>query len=312
MENTNLVTKPNPRQLFERPEVQERFKNILGKKSAGFIVSVINCINSNDMLQHAEQNSILFAAANAATLDLPVNQNLGFAYIVPYRDHKTGVVSAQFQMGYKGFIQLAQRSGQFKTINAMDVRDGEIVAHDRLTGEITFQWIENQQDREKAPVIGYVGYFKMLNGFEKTLFMGIDELKRHGKKYSQSFKKGYGLWEDNFDAMAIKTVLKLLLSKYAPLSIEMQRAVISDQAILSDWEGQSIQYTDNEVPVVSLEEQSRMKEEERVRSFIEAATESVQLLECEEYISSLPIDHPLHALFSNKAQELADKPVKSL
>ena len=273
--------------LFEREDVKKKFESMLGKKASGFIVSVINAVQNSDMLQQADRNSILFSAAVAASLDLPINENLGFAYIVPYnRKQKDGSyqVLAQFQLGYKGFIQLAQRSGQFRTINATDVREGEITEYNRLTGDIEFEWIEDRKDRDKAKIIGYVGYFKMINGFEKTMFMTIDDLKNHGKQYSQSFKKGYGLWETNLDAMSIKTVLKLLLSKYAPLSIEMQTAVLTDQAVINDWGAKDIEYPDNEEVIPDVTEVASKKEKERVLKYIKDAKTMEEQDEVDEHV----------------------------
>lgn len=233
--------------LFAQDSIKKRFQELLGSKMQGFVTSVLQCVASNDLLSKAEPHSVLHAAAVAATLDLPLNNSLGMAYIVPYNVKQEGggkKVMAQFQMGYKAFIQLAQRSGQFKTINATEVREGEIKTHDRQSGEIIFEWIQGPERTQKQ-VIGYIAYFKLLNGFEKSLYMTSDELKAHGQEYSQSFKKGFGLWKDKFDAMASKTVLKLLLSKYAPLSIAMQTAVIADQAIINNSETLDITHVDN-------------------------------------------------------------------
>lgn len=255
-----METKPailSAKDLFSQDNVKAKFQELLGKKAHGFITSVLQIVASNNLLAKVDPYSVYNSAAVAATLDLPLNNNLGFAYIVPYnqsyKDDKGNWQTkqvAQFQMGYKGFIQLAQRSGQFRTINAIDVRDGEIKSHDRLTGEIEFQWIENEIERLKKPVIGYVAYFKLLNGFEKMSFMTTEKLKQHGVKYSQTFKKDKGLWKDEFDVMAIKTVIKLLLSKYAPLSIDLQRAVITDQGIINDVEATDITYADNDQSLI--------------------------------------------------------------
>lgn len=167
-------------------------------------------------------------------MNLPINPNLGFAYIIPYKSNKTGKYEAQFQMGYKGFIQLAQRSGQFKRINATDVREGELLGVNRLSGELNIEWIEDEKERNTKPVVGYIGYFKLLNGFEKELYMTVEELQSHGKKYSQSFKRGYGLWADEFDTMAKKTVLKLLISKYGALTTNLQEAILADQSAVGE------------------------------------------------------------------------------
>lgn len=253
-----------PKKLFERDDVKQKFADLLGKRSSSFMTSVLQIVSQNELLAKADPQSIYHSACVAATLDLPLNQNLGFAYIVPYgAKQKDGTYKqvAQFQMGYKGFIQLSQRSGQFRTINCSDVREGEIKSKDRLTGDYTFAWIESETERLKAPVIGYVAYFELLNGFSKMLYMSTDQLRNHGTKFSQTFKKGYGLWKDDFENMASKTVLKLLLSKFAPLSVEMQKSVIVDQAIINDEEGTNVEYTDHEEIIVD-------KEAERIQLMI--------------------------------------------
>ncbi len=225
--------------LLERDDVKSKFKEILGKKSTAFITSVLQIVASNDLLKNANPMSIYQAASVAATLDLPINSNLGFAYIIPYRSKDGGQV-AQFQMGYKGFIQLAQRTGLFKTISATPVYEGQIVSENPLTGFV-FDFTQKKSDK----LVGFASYFQLLNGFEKTLYMTVKQLEAHGVKYSQTARKGFGLWKDNFEAMAQKTVLKLLLSKFAPLSVEMQTAVVTDQAIVKDANTLDVEYVDN-------------------------------------------------------------------
>jgi recombination protein RecT len=252
--------------LFAKDEVKSKFQEMMGKRAAAFITSVLQITSQNEMLSTADPVTIYQSAAVAATLDLPLNNNLGFAYIVPYNSkQKDGSwkVVAQFQIGAKGFKQLALRSGQFLMINDTDVREGELKHYDRLTGEIEFEWIQDVKERLSRPIIGYASYFKLLNGFEKTYYMTVDELKDHGLKFSQTFKKGFGLWKDDFDGMARKTVIKLNLSKNAPLSVEMQRAVITDQAVVNDAETEDVEYVDNDDSIdtaVSIEEIQSMYE----------------------------------------------------
>ncbi len=236
--NTSIV------QFMSEEAVAENIKNTLGKRTPQFIASVAALVNSNVQLQECDRKSLLSACLVAASLDLPINQNLGFAYIIPYKDEARGKV-AQFQMGWKGFVQLAQRSGQVKTINATDVREGEIVEHNQLTGEMTFEW---KIERNELPIIGYVAYIELLNGFTKTLYMGNEELKKHAGKYSQSFKynSAMNLWRDDFDVMAKKTVIKLLLSKYAPMTSDIQTALLADQAYIT--EDGEYEYVDNQLP----------------------------------------------------------------
>lgn len=239
------------KQFFEQDNVKKRFSEMLGKRAPQFITSVLQITASNDLLSKADPISIYNSAAVAATLDLPLNNNLGFAYIVPYNNkQKDGSFKtvAQFQLGYKGFIQLAQRSGQFRTIAAAPIFDGQLVESNPLTG-FRFDFTKKTSD----VIIGYAAFFQLLNGFEKTLFMTTEELKKHGVKYSQTYKKGFGLWKDDFDGMAIKTVIKLLLSKFAPLSIEMQKAVITDQAFINNEDATDVTYIDNDEPAIDKE-----------------------------------------------------------
>lgn len=206
--------------LLKSESIQKRFNSMLKDKAPGFMSSILSIANSSTNLKTCNPSSIIAAAFIAASLDLPINQNLGFAYIIPYK----GV--AQFQMGWKGFIQLSQRTGQYKTINVSCVYEGELESVNRFTGEMTF----NIDGRYNDTVVGYVAYFKMLNGFEKYSYMTKEEIEKHGKKYSKSYSSSSGQWQLNFDAMAMKTVIKLLLSKYGMMTTEIQTAVKSDQA----------------------------------------------------------------------------------
>lgn len=257
MENKPALT---PKDLFSTDKVKAKFQELLGSRAQGFITSVLQVI-ADPKFKDVDPNSVYHAAATAATLDLPINNNLGFAYIVPYKqwvDAGNGnmkqVPVAQFQMGYKGFIQLAQRSGQFKTISAAPIYEGQLVEENPLTG---FIFDFTKRPSEGTKIIGYAAYFSLINGFEKTFFMPIENITGHAKKYSQSYKKeATGIWKDDFDGMAIKTVLKLVLSKYAPLSIEMQRGVITDQSVVKDSETLDVEYVDNqtqELPEIDKE-----------------------------------------------------------
>jgi len=279
--------------LFGKDEVRNKFQELLGKRAPSFITSVLQIVASNDLLSKADPHSVYHSAAVAATLDLPLNNNLGFAYIVPYNQkQKDGTYKqvAQFQMGYKGFIQLAQRSGQFRTISATPVYEGQLIEQNPLLG-FRFDFTK----RTTETVIGYASYFQLLNGFEKTLYISVEDLKKHGVKYSQTFKKGFGLWKDDFDAMAIKTVLKLLLSKFAPLSIDMQRAVITDQGIVNDAEAQDITYADNEETLID-------KESERVVLMIQDAQSVEELKAVEPHLKDGQMD-----LYTVKLDELKAK-----
>lgn len=261
----------------------ENIKKTLGNKTPQFIASVASLVNSNEALAKTDKKSVLSACLIAATLDLPINQNLGFAYIIPYKN------KAQFQMGYKGFIQLAQRSGRFQTINVSDVRAGEIKGRNRLTGDIIFEWIE--KDRDKLPLEGFVAYIKLTNGFEKSLYMTIKELEKHGLRYSQMAKRGYGLWRDDFEAMASKTVIKLLLSKYAPLTVEMQTAQLADQAVITD---DGYKYVDNQP--IDAKEVAQEKETERILKHIKESKTRLELEQCKLAIT----DKEVQKLYNTK------------
>ena len=210
--------------MLETPAFKKKFEEMLGKKAAGFISSIIAVTNSSNYLMKADPATVIGAAAQAAMLDLPINQSLGFAYIVPYKG------AAQFQLGYKGYIQLAQRTDKYVDIGSATVYEGELETKNRLLGR--FEFGEKTSDK----VIGYLAYFKLKNGFEKYLFMTIDEAQKHAQKYSQNYKGGTDKWGvADFNVMAEKTVLKRLLSKFGPLSIEdvhMAQAVSNDGSVI--------------------------------------------------------------------------------
>lgn len=215
---------------FANPKVSEFLTKQLGEKKGEFVSNVIALTESDKSLQNCNPAELMKCAMNATALNLPLNKNLGYAYVIPYGN------KPQFQMGYKGFIQLAIRSGQYKTINTTEVREGEI-KRNKFTGHIDFIGENNT-----GKVLGYLAYIEMLNGFQQSLYMTVEQVKAHAQKYSKNFAKyGTGLWKDEFDLMAKKTVLKLLLNRYGVLSTEMQKAVVADQ---SDSNGQ---YIDNPI-----------------------------------------------------------------
>ena len=230
------------RELFNNPIIKTKIEQLVGKNSATFATSVMQIANSNALLRTAEPTSIFNAACMAATLNLPLQNGLGFAYIVHFKNNKERKVEAQFQIGYKGFIQLAQRSGQFKRLVALPVYKKQLIKKDFING-FEFDW-EQEPEQNENP-IGYYAYFKLVNDFSAELYMSHDDIVKHAQRYSQTFKKGFGVWHDNFEAMALKTVIKLLLSKQAPLSVEMQQAVLADQSVVKDVENQEFNYTDN-------------------------------------------------------------------
>lgn len=240
----NEIVKSKSKEFFSQPVVQEKLKELLGKNAAAFATSVLQIVNSNSMLVDADPKTVFSAACMAATLNLPISNSLGFAYIVPFNNRKENKIEAQFMIGWKGYVQLAQRSGQFVRIVATMVYKDQIVEFDVLNGH-TFDWSRIPVNNEEP--VGYLAYFKLINGFTADLYMSKEEVQKHANKYSQTARKGYGVWKDQFDAMALKTVLKLLLSKQAPLSIEMQQAELSDQSVVRDIDNQEFEYPDNEI-----------------------------------------------------------------
>ncbi len=296
---TQLSTQDNltAKGLFSREDVKLKFKEMLGRKSQGFITSVLQIVASNSMLQKADPNSIFNAAATAATLDLPINNNLGFAYIVPYnqrfKDEKGNWQSkqvAQFQLGYKGFIQLAQRSGQFKTIAATPIYEGQIVSNNPLTGT-EFDFTKG----DGKTIVGYASYFKLINGFEKTLYMTLDEMNAHGAKFSKSYANSDSLWKKDPIGMGNKTVIKLLLSKFAPMSIEMQKAILTDQAVINNEEGDNVTYIDNEPEIIN-------KESERLLLMINDCTTVEDLMKLDPDVKALN-DEEVTTIYNQRCQE---------
>ena len=220
--------------FFLRDDVKKKFQELLGQKSVGFITSVMQVVNNNNLLQKASPASIYNAAAMAATLDLPINQNLGLAWIVPYGN------AAQFQVGWREFVTLAKRSGQYKAINVTEVYENQFKSFNTLTEEIDADFTL----KGEGNIVGYVAYFRELNGFEKTSFWTVEEVKKHAQQFSKTYKQSNGVWATSFNAMAKKTVLKNTLSKWGTLSIEMQNAVIADSAIINDVETLDVEYVD--------------------------------------------------------------------
>lgn len=201
---------------------KKQMKALLKDKAGYFAMALMQVVDGNEQLKNAEPQSIFNAGIASAILGLPIEKNLGFSYIVPYGD------KAQFQIGYKGFIQLALRTGQYKLINSTAVKEGEIKLKNRLTGEIEFNFIEDDDLRDSLKTIGYASYIEFNNGFRNTLYMSMKQVQAHAQKYSKSFGYKNSVWTTNFDAMALKTVLKLNLAKFGALSVDFEKALQLD------------------------------------------------------------------------------------
>lgn len=236
-------TQPTLKQMLQGNGVQSRIEAMIGRKADSYITSVLQVINSNDLLKKASNESVIGAVYTACSLGLPLNNNLGFAYIVPFNTKKKlpngkweYVTEAQFQLGYKGFIQLAQRSGQVRTIKVVKIYDQD--TDEDVEKRLTSLLIQKPNGKH----VGFVGLLELLNGYRATHVMSIDELKEHAMKFSQTYKtaesqqKDYSVWHKNFDAMSEKTIIKALISKHAPLSVEIQKAIEFDQGVINESE----------------------------------------------------------------------------
>ena len=230
---------------LDAPSVKAKFESMLGKRAPQFITSISSVVQNNALLQKAEVNSIIMGAAVAASMDLPLNANLGYAALVPFNS-KGGGCFAQFQIMTKGWTELFIRTGQCQSLINEIVYEGQLVKKNKFTGEYVFDEDAKKSDK----IIGYMAYFRLTNGYEKTEFMTVEEVKAHAQRFSQTFRSGAGIWKDSFDAMALKTVLKKLLTKWAPKSIEIQKAALFDQAVVdgnvADLESAKPNYMDND------------------------------------------------------------------
>jgi recombination protein RecT len=285
--------KPSVKALFERPDVGKRFAEVLGKRAPQFVTSILQLAASDKILAVADPYTVYNAAMTAASLDLPVNKNLGFAWIIGYKNNAKQTTEAQFQLGYKGYIQLAQRTGQYSKINCVEVYENQFKSWNALTEELDADFSSEGTGR----VVGYCGFFRLLNGYEKTVYWSSEKVKAHATRFSKNFKFNDSTWKTDFDAMAKKTVLKNMLSTWGILSVELQNALKVDQAVIKNEE--EVEYPDyQDANVLS-------KEEERMMQMIDAA-------QTEEELNAL-VPHMMESMgerFRNKLEQIqAAKPV---
>lgn len=209
--------------ILDGEGMRKRFNDLMGERAPQFLSSIVSLVNADTNLQKAFYEApmtVIQSALKAATFDLPVDPGLGYAYIVPFRNK--GVMTANFVLGYKGMIQLCLRTGAYSRVpDAVDVRQGELVSYDRLTGDAEFRWIDDEDERDKLPIIGYAGYFRLKNGAEKTIYMTVKQIEAHERKNRKGDYMG-NVWKNDFDAMARKTVIRRLCGKYGLMSITYQ------------------------------------------------------------------------------------------
>ncbi len=281
--NNQLQSKPKFSLAIQSEGYKKLINNTLGdpKRSAKFIAAISSAVATNPGLQECDAGSILSGALLGEALNLSPSPQLGQYYLVPFdqkkyneKTKKYEVISkkAQFQLGYKGYIQLAIRSGQYKDIDVIEVREGEYLGRNKITGKHQFEFIEDEVERENKPIIGYMAYFEYLNGFYKNLYWSKEKMQKHALEYSQAYasdvKKGtnYSFWSKDFDGMAFKTMLRQLISKWGIMSIDMQEALTKDMSIIK--EDGTCDYVDNQ-PIVSV------PTEEKINTEVAETTEKI-------------------------------------
>lgn len=258
---SNMVTnKPKFSVAIQSDMYKNLINQTLGDKDRAtrFIASISSAVATNQALQECDAGTILSGALLGESLNLSPSPQLGQYYLVPFNDSKKGYKVAQFQLGYKGYIQLAIRSGQYKKLNVLAIKKDELIKYDPLNEEIEVNLIEDEEERENAETIGYYAMFEYTNGFRKSLYWSKSKMEKHALKYSKGYAahKGYTFWEKDFDGMAYKTMLRQLISKWGIMSIDMQQAVEKDMATINT-DG-TYEYVDNEDNMIV--EQTEQKE----------------------------------------------------
>lgn len=221
--------------FLSQEAVRANVESVVGQKDAQrFISSVVSAVQTNPNLSECSNASILSAALLGHSLNLPQSPQIGMFYIVPFKG-KNGT-EATFQLSYRGLTQLAMRSGQYKSLHCTDIREGELVSYNPIEDTYEFKPETDFTKREKLPVIGYYAFFEMVNGYKKAIYWSKEQVDAHAKKYSMTYRKGFdsSLWKTNFDAMAKKTMLRQLISKWGIMSVEMERGYVNDQAVIRD------------------------------------------------------------------------------
>ena len=241
--NNTLAARPNKVGLtayLTQDAVKDQIAKVVGGKDGQrFITAIISAVNTNSQLQQCTNPSILSAALLGESLKLSPSATLGHYYMVPYKDKEKGMV-AQFQLGYKGYIQLAIRSGMYKKLNVLAIKEGELVRFDPLNEEIEVNLIQDEEARENTPTVGYYAMFEYTNGFRKAIYWSKTKMEKHALRYSQGYKSDkknkteYTFWSKDFDGMAYKTMLRQLISKWGIMSIDMQTAMEKDQAVINE------------------------------------------------------------------------------
>lgn len=251
-------------QMMRLDNTQKYLEDILQDGKKEFVLTLTSLVANNTALQVCEPLSIMYAALKATSLKLPIDQNLGCAAIIPYNDRKSGKSLAQFQIMVEGWKELLRRTGQVKCLVNDPVYEGELIRANRFKDDYEF----DESKRKSDKVIGYMAYVRLTNGFEKTVYWPVERIEEHAKRYSQTYRSGYGVWKDNFEAMALKTVMKHLITKYCPKSIGLQVAIEMDQSISLSNAKENI-YIDNQTVAEN-------KQQEQAQHSIIAAAEAIK------------------------------------
>jgi len=223
--------------FLAREAVKANVESVVGvKDSQRFISSVVSAVQTNSQLAECTNASILSAALLGHSLNLPQSPQIGMFYFVPYEDKKKGIKEAQFQLSYRGMLQLAMRSGQYKVIHVTDIRQGELDSYNPIEDIYEFTPETDINKRMKLPIIGYYAFFELINGAKKGIYWTKEQMEVHAKKYSASYRNGYStsVWKSDYDAMAKKTMLRQLISKWGIMSVDMERAYVGDQAVIRE------------------------------------------------------------------------------
>lgn len=284
--NNSLAARKNQRvgltAYLTQDAVKDQINKVVGGKDGQrFMAAIISAVNTNPALQECTNPSILSGALLGESLKLSPSPQLGHYYLVPFNDKNKGKV-AQFQLGYKGYIQLAIRSGQYKKLNVLAIKEGELEYFDPLNEDIKINlMVDKWDEREEAETIGYYAMFELTNGFRKAIYWSKKQMESHAMKYSQGYraKKGYTFWEKNFDGMAYKTMLRQLISKWGIMSIELQSALENDMTFTD--ESGSVNYVEADSEVIdyeTVEQPEEVQVEKTEDSVNEPATDAKSAL----------------------------------
>ena len=264
---SDLVTKkPTVAQFLGSVSVKKYVEGVLKDRAGQFVTSLVSMANLTPGLRNCDPETLMYCGLKAASLDLPLDNNLGFAYAVPYGKEAT------FQIGYRGFVQLAMRTGQYKSMNVVNIHEGELISWDPFTEEIELEIMQDQEARAKLPIIGYASVFILLNGFKKVSYWPTERVEAHARKFSKSFNNGP--WKSDYNAMARKTVLKDMLNHWGPTSVEVATAVKFDQSVIKHDEGgneypEYVDSTSEEVhalPESNIDAEFRLAQEAKAES----------------------------------------------